>query len=83
MYKHIWAKVPRSRKPCLPKDDLNVFAYSTQNSHCNLSETSLEFSSRVEFEFVIVISIREANLRTHMLKIQSLEVIFHLNHHFK
>ena len=71
MYKHIWAKVPRSRKPRLPKDDLNVFAYTHRiYSHCNLSETSLEFTSRVEFEFVIVISIRDANLRTHMLKIR-------------
>ena len=37
---------------------------------CNLSETSLEFTSGVEFEFVIVISILDANLRTHMLKIR-------------
>ena len=40
-----------------------------QNSHCNLSETSLEFTSGLEFEFVIVISICDSNLLTHMLKI--------------
>ena len=28
---------------------------------CKLSETSLEFNSRLEFEFVIVISIRDSN----------------------
>ena len=70
MYKHIWAKVPRSRKPRLPKDDLNVFAYTHRILTVISSETSLEFTSGVEFEFVIVISIRDANLRTHMLKIR-------------
>ena len=38
-------------------------------SHCDLSETSLEFISGLEFEFVIVISIRDSNLHTHMPKI--------------
>ena len=27
-----WQMLPRSRKPRLPKDDLNVFAYTRQNS---------------------------------------------------
>ena len=68
VYKHIWAKVPRSRKPRLPKDDLNVFAYT----HIILTViwVKLHWKARVEFEFVIVISIRDANLRTHMLKIR-------------
>ena len=39
-------------------------------SHSNLSETSLEFTSVLEFEFVIVISIRDSNLLTHVLKIR-------------
>ena len=55
------------------KDVLDVFVYvflHTQNSHCDLSETSLEFTSGLEFEFVIVISIRDSNLHTHMLKIR-------------
>ena len=39
-------------------------------SHCDLSETSVEFTSGLEFEFVIVISIRDSNLRTHVLKIR-------------
>ena len=73
VYKHTSAQVQRSRKLRRPKDDLDVFAYMyihTQNSHCNLSETSLEFTSGLEFEFVIVISIRDSNLHTHMLKIR-------------
>ena len=37
------------------------------NSHCDLSETSLEFTPGLEFEFVIVISIRDSNLLTHVL----------------
>ena len=37
--------------------------------NCDLSETSLEFTSGLEFEFVIVISIRDSNLLTHVLKI--------------
>ena len=69
VYKHTSAQVQRSRKLRRPKDDLNVFAY-TQNSHCNLSETSLKFTSGLEFEFVIVISIRDSNLRTHVLKVR-------------
>ena len=31
-----------------------MFCIHTQNLHCNLSETSLEFTSGLEFEFVIV-----------------------------
>ena len=52
----------------------------TQNSHCDLSETSLEVTSGLEFEFVIVISICDSNVRTHVLKIVS-RVIFHWNDH--
>ena len=68
VYKHTSAQVQRSRKLRLPKDVLEVRVHM-QNSHCNLSETSLEFTSGLEFEFVIVISIRDSNLCTHMLKI--------------
>ena len=46
------------------------FAYTHRILTVILSETSLEFTSGLEFEFVIVISIRDANLRTHMLKIR-------------
>ena len=60
------AQVQRSRKLHRPKDDLNVFAYTCKI----LTETSLEFTSGLEFEFVIVISIRDSNLRTHVLKIR-------------
>ena len=49
VYKHM-GKSPRSRKPRLPKDDLNVFAYTYRILTVNLSETSLEFTSGVEFE---------------------------------
>ena len=65
------AQVQRSRKLSRPKDDyFECFCVHTQNSHCNLSETSLEVTSGLEFEFVIVISIRDSNLRTHVLKIR-------------
>ena len=33
-----------------------MFLWHTGNSHCDLSETSLEFTSGLEFEFVIVIN---------------------------
>ena len=68
-YKHML------RKLRLPKDVLDIFAY-THKIHCDLSETSLEFTSGLEFEFVIVISIRVSNSRTHMLKKSSLELFF-------
>ena len=69
VYKHM-GKSPKVTKASPPKRWFECFCVHTQNFHCNLSETSLEFTSRVEFEFVIVISIRDANLRTHMLKIR-------------
>ena len=46
-----------------------MFLRSHAFLHCDLSETSLEFTSGLEFEFMIVISIRDSNLRTHVLKI--------------
>ena len=49
-----------------------------RNSHCDLSETSLELTSGLEFDFVIVISMRDSNLLTHVLKIV-IRVIFHRN----
>ena len=64
------AQVQRSRKPRLPKDVLDVFAYTRKIRTVYLSETSLEFTSGLEFEFVIVISIRDSNLLTHVLKIR-------------
>ena len=71
VFKHMCAQTQRSRKLRLPKDVLDVFAIRihTQNSHCNLIETSLEFTSGLEFEFVIVISICDSNLHTHVLKL--------------
>ena len=69
VYKYMCTQVQRSRKLRHPKDDLNVFVH-TQNSHCNLSETSPEFTFGLEFEFVIVISIHDSNLHTHVLKIR-------------
>ena len=62
-------KVQRSRKLRLPKM-IWMFRVHTQNSHCNLSETSLEFTSGLEFEFVIVISICDSNLLTQELTIR-------------
>ena len=61
-------KYKRSHKLLFPRDDLDVFSVHTKNLHCNLSETSSEFTLGVEFEFVIMISILHSNLRTHMLK---------------
>ena len=60
----------RSRKLRLSKDVLDVFAYTHKIRTVIWYETSLEFTSELEFEFVIVISIRDSNLRTHMLKIR-------------
>ena len=85
-YKHTSAQVQRSRKLLCPKDDLNVFAYTQQNSHCNLSETSLKFTSGLDnrpVEFLIVISIRDSNLHTHVLKKIVIRVIFHVESSFK
>ena len=80
VYKHMCAQTQRSRKLRLPKDVSDVFAYirgaHMRNSHCDLSETSLEFTSGLEFEFVIVISIHDSNLLTHVLKKSSLELFF-------
>ena len=64
-------------QPSPPKRRLGSFCVHTQNSHCNLSETSLEFTSGLEFEFVIVISIRDSNLLTcTRAKNSSLELFF-------
>ena len=62
------AQTQSSRKLRLPKDVLDIFCVHTQNSQCDLSETSLEFTSGLEFEFMIVISIHDFNLHTHVLK---------------
>ena len=62
VYKYMCAQTQRSRKLRLPKDVLDVFVL-----HCDLSD--LKFTSGLEFEFVIVISICDSNLRTHVLRI--------------
>ena len=70
VYKYMCAQVQRSRKLRRPKDDLNVFAYTRKILTVIWVKTSLEFTSGLEFEFVIVISIRDSNMRTHVLKIR-------------
>ena len=75
-FKHMCAQTQRSRKLRLPKDVFGCFRVHTQNSHRNLSDTSLEFTSGLEFEFVIVINNCDSNLLSHVLKISSLELFF-------
>ena len=50
--------------------------YTWYLKHCDLSETSLKFTSGLELEFVIVMGIRESNLLTHVLKNLSTELFF-------
>ena len=50
VYKHTSAQVQMSRYAPPPKRWFGCFCVHTQNSHCNLSETSLEFTSGLEFE---------------------------------
>ena len=58
VYKHLSAEVQRSHKLHLPKEVLDVFAYTRKiRTVIFKSETSLEFTSGLEFEFVILICV--------------------------